>query len=52
MYFFHRFYWKQWEDVTAVNAADFGTNLYKTDACKPTGKSINSIIEEVKIIYP
>ena len=53
MYFLHRFYWKQWKNVTAVNAADFGKNYYSIKAnATPTGKSINSGMEEIKVIYP
>ena len=52
MYFMHRFYWKQWEDVAAVNDANTQLNIYKTNVCKPKGKSMNSVMDEIKVIYP
>ena len=53
MYFLHRFYWKQWEDVSAVNDGGSGVIFYSVKAnAKPTGKSVNSVMNEIKVIYP
>lgn len=51
MYFLHRFNWFVWENIESDDDGNTTKDWYNTNQ-QPIGQSMNTIIEEIKTIYP